>query len=184
MMPRRTISLAALAALAACSTANSTNDYALEVDSAAASNASATPASGVPSSVIQVAAQSGAFNTLTTALRSTGLADSLEAEGPFTLLAPTDAAFAKMNPDSLNALLADKARLAELLRYHVINGGMPSADMATLAEVPTLEGAPVQLATENGRLQLNGSASVTSPDIVAANGMIHAIDTVLEPPRE
>lgn len=183
MTHRHTFGLAALVALAACSTAQSTDEYALEVDSAAASNASAPHVSGVPSSVIQVAAQSGAFNTLTTALRKSGLADSLEADGPFTLLAPTDAAFAKMNPDSLNALLADSARLMEVLRYHVIAGGMPSGDMATMAEVPSLDGAPVALATANGRLQLNGSANVTSPDIVAGNGVIHAIDTVLEPPR-
>ncbi|MCC7055677.1 MAG: fasciclin domain-containing protein [Gemmatimonadaceae bacterium] len=181
MTHHRTLGLATLVALAACSKPDGAGSAV--ADTAGAPAAAASQSELGPRNIIQVAEQAGSFNTLTSALRTAGLADSLGGEGPFTVLAPSDAAFAKLPPDQLNALLADTAKLARVLRYHVIDGKVSSTDVAAMKEATTLSGEKVGITVVNGAVTLNKSATVTSPDIVASNGVIHVIDRVLVPQR-
>jgi uncharacterized surface protein with fasciclin (FAS1) repeats len=131
--------------------------------------------------IVATAAAAGQFNTLAAALTAAGLVETLQGAGPFTVFAPTDAAFAKVPAGTLNALLADKAALAKVLTYHVVPGRVLSTDIQP-GPVTTVEGQPIQVAVEGGAVVLNGSAKVTTPDVLASNGVIHVIDSVLVPP--
>ena len=131
--------------------------------------------------IIDTAVAAGTFNTLATALTAAGLIDTLKGEGPFTVLAPTDEAFAKISESDLNALLADKEKLTAVLTYHVIAGNVPASVVTTLHEATTLEGSTVKIAVVDGKVVLNGNSHVISADIVTSNGVIHVIDTVLLP---
>lgn len=134
--------------------------------------------------IIDTAVSAGTFNTLATALTAAGLIDTLKGEGPFTVLAPTDEAFAKIPQADLEALLADKAQLSTVLTYHVIAGNVPASIVTTLTEAETVEGSDVLIEVVDGGVVLNGSSNVTATDIAATNGVIHVIDTVLMPPAE
>ncbi len=144
---------------------------------------------GMPSSmsendIIQTAQQSGEFNTFVHAVRRAGLTSTLEGNGPFTVFAPTDAAFAKLPQDQLRELMRNRSELRQVLEYHVIPASISAADamaMKTPVSPATLEGDPLQVTTSTGQVMIN-SATVTTPDIQASNGVIHAIDTVLIPP--
>jgi uncharacterized surface protein with fasciclin (FAS1) repeats len=114
-------------------------------------------------------------------LTAAGLVETLQGAGPFTVFAPTDAAFAKVPDDTLNALLADKDALTKVLTYHVVAGRVLSTDIRP-GPVTTVEGQPIELAVQGGAVVVNGSARVTTPDVLAANGVIHVIDSVLVPP--
>ena len=131
--------------------------------------------------IIDTAVAAGTFDTLATALTAAGLIDTLKGEGPFTVLAPTDEAFAKISESDLNALLADKEKLTAVLTYHVIAGNVPASVVTTLHEATTLEGSTVKIAVVDGKVVLNGNSHVISADIVTSNGVIHVIDTVLLP---
>ena len=110
--------------------------------------------------------------------------ETLKGAGPFTVLAPTDEAFAKIPQKDLDALLANKEMLTRVLKYHVISGNVPSTQVATMTEATTLEGGKLAIKVVDGKVMLNGKAQVTSPDIAASNGTIHVINTVLMPPRK
>ena len=101
--------------------------------------------------IIDTAVAAGTFNTLATALTAAGLIDTLKGEGPFTVLAPTDEAFAKISESDLNALLADKEKLTAVLTYHVIAGNVPASVVTTLHEATTLEGSTVKIAVVEWR---------------------------------
>ncbi len=131
--------------------------------------------------IIDTAVAAGTFNTLATALTAAGLIDTLKGTGPFTVLAPTDDAFAKIPQADLDALLADKAKLTAVLTYHVIAGNVPAATVVTLTEAATVEGSKVTIAVVDGGVVLNGTSHVTATDIAASNGVIHVIDSVLMP---
>jgi uncharacterized surface protein with fasciclin (FAS1) repeats len=131
--------------------------------------------------IIDTAVAAGTFNTLATALTAAGLIDTLKGTGPFTVLAPTDDAFAKIPKADLDALLADKAKLTAVLTYHVIAGNVPAATVVTLTEADTVEGSKVTIAVVDGGVVLNGTSHVTATDIAASNGVIHVIDSVLMP---
>ena len=123
------------------------------------------------------------FSTLATALKETGLDKTLDAEaGPFTIFAPTDAAFAKLPKERLDALLKDKAKLTKLLQYHVISGKSMGADVTGMdgKAAKTLEGGELKIAAKDGKATIN-EANLTKADIEATNGVIHVIDTVLMP---
>ena len=124
-----------------------------------------------PADIVSTATAAGSFSTLIAAVEAAGLATTLQGEGPFTVLAPTDAAFAKLPEGTLDALLQDKAALESLLTYHVIPGRLSAADLVEAGEAATVNGAAVTLA------QLD----VASADVEAANGIIHVLDTVLTP---
>ncbi len=129
--------------------------------------------------VVDVAISAGNFTTLVQAVQAAGLVETLKGSGPFTVFAPTDEAFSKIPPDQLAALLADKAALTKVLTYHVVPGQVMAAEVVTLNEVKTVQGQFVEVDTSNG-VKVDG-ASVIATDIVASNGVIHVIDTVILP---
>ena len=130
--------------------------------------------------IVDTAVAAGSFTTLATALQAAGLVDTLKGDGPFTVFAPTDAAFAKLPAGTLDALLADPARLQAVLTYHVVPGRVTAADVATLSSATTVQGDPIAIDTSMG-VRVN-DAHVTQADVMASNGVIHVIDTVLLPP--
>ena len=150
-----------------------------DADAASAAEPTTAAADELPD-LIDAAAAAGRFETLLAALEAAGLTDALRAAGPFTLFAPSDAAFDALPPGALDALLADPARLAAVLQYHVLQGAIPSADFATGMQAASLEGKPLTF-TRNGDILVN-DAAVIVPDIVTRNGIIHAVDRVLLPP--
>jgi uncharacterized surface protein with fasciclin (FAS1) repeats len=128
--------------------------------------------------IVDTAVSAGSFNTLAAALQAADLVDTLKGEGPFTVFAPTDAAFAKIPKADLDALLADKAKLSSVLTYHVVPGKVMSKDVKA-GKVKTVEGSALTVSTMGG-VKVD-SANVTAVDIVADNGVIHVIDTVVMP---
>jgi uncharacterized surface protein with fasciclin (FAS1) repeats len=128
--------------------------------------------------IVDTAVGAGTFNTLATALKAAGLVDTLKGPGPFTVFAPTDAAFAKVPKATLDALLADKAKLTAVLTYHVVAGKVMAADVKA-GKVKTVQGSELTVSTANGVMVDN--AKVTATDIVADNGVIHVIDSVIMP---
>ena len=182
-MMHRTLAVATLAVLGACSSAKK-DEAAAVLDSAAPAAAPAMESAPAPKDIIETAVAAGTFNTLAKALTAAGLVETLKGTGPYTVLAPTDEAFAKIPAKDLEALLANKDALTKLLKYHVINGAVPSTQVVTMTEATSLEGGKIQVKVVDGKVQLNGKAMVTSADIAASNGVIHVIDTVLMPPKE
>ena len=128
--------------------------------------------------IVDTAVGAGNFKTLAAALTAAGLIDTLKSKGPFTVFAPTDAAFAKIPKADLDALLADKAKLTSVLTYHVVPGKVMAADVKA-GKVKTVQGSDLTVTTAGG-VMVN-QAKVTSTDIVADNGVIHVIDTVVMP---
>jgi len=128
--------------------------------------------------IVDTAIAAGNFKTLATALGAAGLVDTLKGKGPFTVFAPTDAAFAKIPKADLDALLKDKAKLTAVLSYHVVPGKVMAADVKA-GKVKTVQGSELTVTTAGG-VKVD-SAKVTSTDIVADNGVIHVIDTVIMP---
>jgi uncharacterized surface protein with fasciclin (FAS1) repeats len=129
--------------------------------------------------IVDTAVSAGQFNTLAAALEAAGLVDTLKGPGPYTVFAPTDAAFAKVPKADLDALLADKARLTAVLTYHVVAGKVMAGDISPGA-VQTVEGRSFAVTVDAGKVMVD-DATVTTTDIVADNGVIHVIDTVLIP---
>lgn len=128
--------------------------------------------------IVDTAVSAGTFKTLATALTAAGLVDTLKGPGPFTVFAPTDAAFAKIPKAQLDALLADKAKLTAVLTYHVVPSKVMAKDVKA-GMVKTVQGSNLTITT-NGGVMVDG-AKVTATDIVADNGVIHVIDSVVMP---
>ena len=129
--------------------------------------------------IVDTAVSAGQFNTLAKALTEAGLVETLKGKGPFTVFAPTDEAFAKLPPGTLEALLADKAKLTAVLTYHVVAGKVMAADVIKLSEAKTVQGQNVKIGTMGG-VMVN-DAHVVKTDIMASNGVIHVIDKVILP---
>ncbi len=148
---------------------------------AAAEAAPAADAGVIP----EVAAAAGNFSTLLAAVEAAGLADELSGEGPFTVFAPTDEAFAKIPADTLKALLADpQGQLTQILLYHVVSGKVMAADVKDGLEAETLQGAPLKFTVgADGSVKI-GDVNVVATDVAASNGVIHVIDAVLMPPAK
>ena len=132
--------------------------------------------------IVETAVAAGTFNTLAKALTAAGLIETLKGPGPFTVFAPTDAAFAKLPAATLTALLADKAKLTAVLTYHVVPGKVLAAQVTGMTEATSVQGAKIGVMVMGGKVMLNHSATVTATDIQATNGVIHVIDTVILPP--
>jgi uncharacterized surface protein with fasciclin (FAS1) repeats len=130
--------------------------------------------------IVDTAVEAGSFNTLAAALKAADLISTLKSEGPFTVFAPTDAAFAKIPKADLDALLSDKRALTEVLTYHVVSGKVMAADVVKLTQAKTVEGSPVKIRVVDGKVMIN-NANVSATDIAASNGVIHVIDTVIMP---
>ena len=132
--------------------------------------------------IVETAIAAGTFNTLAKALHETGLDATLKGAGPFTVFAPTDAAFAKLPAAQLKALMKDKTKLRALLMYHVVPGAMSAMQVMAMTDATTAQGAMIAIRMDGSHMMLNGTTAVTSSDIKAKNGVIHVIDTVLMPP--
>lgn len=130
--------------------------------------------------LVEMANGAGSFNTLITALKAAELEDTLKSPGPFTVLAPTDEAFDQLPEGTLDDLLQNTHRLKQVLLYHVLYGDVRSDDLIQIDEAPTVEGGVVAVEQVEGGVRVNDSR-VMQMDILAENGVIHAIDTVLMP---
>jgi uncharacterized surface protein with fasciclin (FAS1) repeats len=139
-----------------------------------------TAARAQTTNIVRTAAAAGSFTTLAKALAAADLVATLEGPGPFTVFAPTDEAFAKLPAGTLEALLADPAKLQAVLTYHVVPGRVTAADVATLSSAATVQGDSIAIDTSMG-VRVN-DAHVTQADVMTSNGVIHVIDTVLLPP--
>jgi uncharacterized surface protein with fasciclin (FAS1) repeats len=129
--------------------------------------------------IVDVAVQAGKFNTLVQAIQAAGLVDTLSGEGPFTVFAPTDEAFAQIPQETLQAVLADKEKLTAILTYHVVPGKLMAADVVRSTQLQTLQGQSITVSTEGG-VRVD-DANVVQTDIEADNGVIHVIDKVIMP---
>jgi uncharacterized surface protein with fasciclin (FAS1) repeats len=158
---RAVLALAVTCSLAACAGMPNVNKPAAKAD------------------IVDTAVAAGSFKTLVTAVQAAGLVDTLKGPGPFTVFAPTDAAFAKLAPGTVEALLKDKAALVKVLTYHVVPGRVLAKDVPT-ADVKTVQGQTVALKKDMNGVTVN-NAKVVTADVMATNGVIHVIDTVILP---
>jgi uncharacterized surface protein with fasciclin (FAS1) repeats len=146
------------------------------------SKASASEASAPAKAkdIVDTAVAAGSFKTLVAAVQAAGLVDTLKGDGPFTVFAPTDEAFAKLPKGTVEGLLKDKAALAKILTYHVVAGKVMAAQVVTMDQAMTVEGQNLKISAKAGDVRV-GNARVTQADVEARNGVIHVIDTVLLP---
>ncbi len=166
MTPFRSLALAALLVVPGTAVAQEAQGYA--------------PAAAPAGDIIETATTAGSFTTLAKALEAAGLVETLKGEGPFTVFAPTDEAFAKLPEGALDALLKDKEKLAAVLTYHVVPGNVTAEQVATMTSAKTVNGKELSIAASGGKVTV-GKATVTQADVPATNGVIHVIDTVLLP---
>jgi uncharacterized surface protein with fasciclin (FAS1) repeats len=134
------------------------------------------------STIVDVAASAGTFETLLAAAEAAGLVETLQGDGPFTVFAPTDDAFAALPEGTLESLLEDPEALADILLYHVVSGEVLAADVVGLESAETVQGSDIAISVVDGGVVLNDSANVITTDIAAGNGVIHVIDAVILPP--
>jgi transforming growth factor-beta-induced protein len=134
------------------------------------------------SDIVETAVANGSFKTLAAALGAAGLVETLKGAGPFTVFAPTDAAFAKLPAGTVEDLLKpeNKAKLAGILTYHVVGGKVGAADVMKMTSAKTVQGQSAQIEVKEGKVRVDG-ALVTSADIACSNGVIHVIDSVILP---
>lgn len=137
----------------------------------------------VDKDIVETAVSAGTFKTLATALQAADLVEALQAEGPYTVFAPTDEAFAKLPEGTVENLLNDKEALQKVLLYHVVSGKFTSKDVVKFTEAATMAKANFDINVTDGKVKVNDS-TVISTDIETTNGIIHVIDTVLLPPSE
>ena len=149
---------------------------------AAAPPALAEHHAGHAMTVVDTAVASPQHKTLVAAVTAADLAGTLGGAGPFTVFAPTDEAFAALPAGTLDKLLADKEELKKVLLYHVVPGEVTADQVVKLTSATSVEGAPIAISVEDGKVYLNGSAQVVTPDVMASNGVIHVIDKVILPP--
>ncbi len=173
-MRKRFAPIAALAAAAVLTTAGT-------------ASAASDPAPRQAGTIVEVASSNPQFSTLVSLIKQAGLVKALSGKGPFTVMAPTNAAFRKVPKATLDALGKDKAALQAVLKYHVVSGKVMAADVVTLngKKVKTLEGSRWTVRVNDGKVSIRtnsgGTANVTKTDIEASNGVIHVINQVLIP---
>jgi len=134
--------------------------------------------------IVDVAASAGSFNTLVAAVKAAGLVETLKGEGPFTVFAPTDEAFAKLPPGTVESLLEpeNKAKLRAILTYHVVPGKVLAKDVVGLKSAKTVQGQALSVEVQGSSVKID-EANVIKTDIMAQNGVIHVIDAVILPPE-
>jgi transforming growth factor-beta-induced protein len=133
--------------------------------------------------ILETVIADGRFTTLANAVEVSGLVETLKGEGPFTVFAPTDEAFAAMPTGTLDALLVDVPKLKDILLYHVASGKLMAADVSALTSIDTMLGKPLAVTVTDGTVKV-GDATIVVTDIAASNGVIHVIDKVLTPPAQ
>jgi transforming growth factor-beta-induced protein len=143
----------------------------------------AAPSNQAMDDIVDIAVADGRFTTLVAAVQAADLVDTLKSEGPFTVFAPTDGAFAKLPEGTIEALLADVPALTDILLYHVVSGKAMAADVVNLSSADTVLGKPVSIRVEGDNVFVN-DAQVIITDVEASNGVIHVIDTVILPPAD
>ena len=138
-----------------------------------------------PGTIIDIAVADGRFTTLVAAVQAAGLVETLSGEGPFTVFAPTDDAFAALPAGTLDSLLLpeNKQQLTDILLYHVVSGKVMAADVVGLTSAPTVLGKDIAITVKDGSVYLNDTVKIIITDIEASNGVIHVIDAVLLPPQ-
>lgn len=154
----------------------------LAITTAAVLSGTSAFADGHSKDIVDIAASTEGFSTLVAAVTAADLVETLKGEGPFTVFAPTDDAFAALPEGTVEGLLADIPALTNVLTYHVIAGKVMSNDLTNGMEAETVQGQTVTIMTEGG-VTVNG-ANVTTADIEASNGVIHVIDAVILPPAQ
>jgi uncharacterized surface protein with fasciclin (FAS1) repeats len=132
--------------------------------------------------IVATAVEAGSFKILAQALTAAGLVETLQGKGPFTVFAPTDAAFGKIPKATLDALLKDKEALKKVLLYHVVSGNVMAKDVVKLKSAKTVQGSNVAISVKGKTVKIN-NATVISADVKASNGVIHVIDTVIMPSK-
>jgi uncharacterized surface protein with fasciclin (FAS1) repeats len=132
--------------------------------------------------IVDIAVENGSFNTLVAAVQAADLVDTLKGDGPFTVFAPTDEAFAKLPKGTVEALLLpeNKDKLVAVLTYHVVSGKVMAADVVKLDRATTVQGQDVMIKVMDGKVMVD-NANVASADVIASNGVIHVIDQVILP---
>ena len=179
-------------AIAACSSAASPSaaPTAVSTPSPASTNAASPSIAPSPSAdamakdIVETATEAGSFTTLLTAAKAAGLVETLQGDGPFTVFAPTDGAFAALPAGTLEGLLADKEALKKVLLYHVVPAAVTADKVVGLTSADSVEGSPIAIAVKDGTVFLNDSARVVTADVLASNGVIHVIDAVILPPAD
>jgi uncharacterized surface protein with fasciclin (FAS1) repeats len=131
--------------------------------------------------IVETAVEAGSFTTLVAAVEAAGLVETLSGEGPFTVFAPTDEAFAALPEGTVEGLLEDPEALAAVLTYHVVPGAVMSGDLSDGMTATTVNGADITVTIDMGTVKIN-DATVTAADIETSNGVIHVIDSVILPP--
>jgi uncharacterized surface protein with fasciclin (FAS1) repeats len=144
--------------------------------------AMAGPASAQPKDIVDTAVAAGSFKTLAKLLTDAELIDVMKAPGPYTVFAPTDEAFAKVPKDVLDGLAKDKAKLQEVLKYHVLTSKWTTDDIKLVKQTGTVQGKAVSFGTSGATMTVNG-AKIVKPNVDCSNGMVHVIDAVLLPPQ-
>ncbi len=180
-MKLRLIALLAVVALvaAACGGDDAGDDT--TTTTAAPTTTTTTMVEEMTDTVVDIAVNGG-FNTLVTAVTEAGLVETLSGDGPFTVFAPTDDAFAALPEGTLDGLLADTDALSAVLTYHVVPGKVLAADVVGLSSATSVQGEDIAIEVVDGSVVLNGYATVTTTDIEASNGVVHVIDQVILPP--
>ncbi len=146
---------------------------------------SAMPASAnenATKDIVDTAVSAGSFNTLVTAVKAAGLVETLKGNGPFTVFAPTDEAFAKIPQDKLNALINDKEALKNVLLYHVVAGNVMAKDVVKIKSAKTVQGSSAKVTVKGDKVMID-NANVIKTDIACTNGVIHVIDSVIMPKK-
>ena len=164
----------------AAASSGATDTTAAPTEGTATESASSTGGSASRESILYTAVGAGSFLTLAKLLGTAGLLDTVKDGGPYTVFAPTDAAFAKVPADTLAALAADKDKLTKVLLYHVVPGALTKAQLAA-GEVKTAEGSMLKITNDAAAFQA-GAANVVAADVLASNGVIHVVDSVILPP--
>lgn len=162
-----------------------TSAFALAIAACSGTAASPSPApseAAATNDIVATATEAGSFSTLLTAVEAAGLVETLQGEGPFTVFAPTDEAFAALPEGTLDGLLADPEALEQILLYHVVPGEVTADQVVGLTSADTVQGSSIAIAVEDGTVRLNDSATVVTTDVMASNGVIHVIDQVILPP--
>ncbi len=179
-MKFRLFALMAILALvvAACS---SSDEEVAETTTTAPPTTEAMAEEMTEDTIVDVAI-AGEFNTLVAAVQAAGLVETLQGEGPFTVFAPTDEAFAALPEGTLESLLEDPEALAEILTYHVVSGEVLAADVVGLDAATSVQGSDISIEVVDGGVVLNGSSNVVATDVKASNGVVHVIDAVILPP--
>ncbi len=156
------------------------NEYVTRFTIANGAVTAAAPAAA-SNDIVATAIGAGQFKTLVAAVQAAGLVEALQGEGPFTVFAPTDEAFAKLPAGTVEGLLKDPKALGNILLYHVISGEVKAAAVTNGLSAKTLQGSPVAFTVSDGKAMING-ANIVATDVMASNGVIHVIDSVILPP--